>query len=71
MKRVNKLSNEQIYVDSAILLRIANQAIREAKAENKKLGIPEVFFKNGKLYYVSLNGEITTERPDIFKRNEA
>ena len=71
MKRVNRLSNKQIYVDSAIILSIANQAVQHAKEENRRLGIPEVFSKNGKLYYVLLNGELTSEPPEIFKRYKA
>ena len=48
------------------MFRIANKAIMRAKADNKNHGIPEVFSKNGVLYYVLLNGEITKERPAIF-----
>jgi hypothetical protein len=40
----------------------------QAKAENKRLGIPEFFSKNGVIYYVLENGELTTERPEILKR---
>lgn len=47
--------------------RIANQAVMQAKAENKRLGIPEFFSKNGVIYYVLKNGELTTERPEILK----
>ncbi len=48
--------------------RIANQAVMQAKVENKRLGIPEFFSKNGVIYYVLENGEITTERPAILKK---
>lgn len=48
--------------------RIANQAVMQAKAENKRFGIPEFFSKNGVIYYVLENGELTTERPTILNK---
>jgi hypothetical protein len=39
----------------------------KAKEENKRLGIPEFFSKNGVIYYVLENGEITTKRPKILE----
>jgi hypothetical protein len=48
--------------------RIANQAVMQAKAENKRLGILEFFSKNGVIYYVLENGELTTERPAILSK---
>ena len=71
MKHLNKLTDQQRYVRSAIMLRIANQAVKKAKEENRRFGIPEVFCKNGKLYYILLNGEITDVQPEIFRRNKA
>ncbi|MBI5916176.1 MAG: hypothetical protein HY842_12440 [Bacteroidetes bacterium] len=47
--------------------RIANQAVMKAKEENKRFGIPEFFSKNGVIYYVLEDGNITTERPEILK----
>lgn len=66
MKEVEKLADESLYIEARDILKIANQAVKKAKEENKKLGIPEVFSKNGVLYYVLENGEITKERPAIF-----
>jgi ABC-type phosphate transport system auxiliary subunit len=65
MKEVEKLADESIYLEMRDIIRIGNQAVAKAKLENKKLGIPEVFSKNGVLYYVLENGEITKERPAI------
>lgn len=65
MKEVEKLADESIYIEMREIIRIGNQAVSKAKLENKKLGIPEVFAKNGVLYYVLENGEITKERPAI------
>ena len=45
------------------VVRIANEAVAEAIAENKRHGIPEFFWKAGRLYYVTAEGELTTQRP--------
>jgi len=71
MKRVKKLDNNQQYIKAREILRIANEAVFKAKQENKRLGIPEYFMKGGQLYFVLPNGEITTDVPDIMKRNKA
>ena len=62
MKRVKKMDDE-MYIETREILRIANQAVAKAKAENKKQGIPDTFIKNGKLYYLSADGSITTIDP--------
>jgi len=67
MKEVAKIADESLYIEARDILKIANQAVKKAKAENKKLGIPEVFSKNGVLYYVLKNGEVTKKRPQIFQ----
>ncbi len=68
MKQVGRLKDSTIYIEVADILRIANQAVRKAKEENKKFGIPDTFWKNGKVYYVLTNGEITTVPPAIMRR---
>jgi hypothetical protein len=42
-----------------------NRAVKRAQEENRKLGIPNVYSKNGKLYFELPNGEITTEDPFV------
>ncbi len=44
-------------------IRIGNRAVRKAREENHRLGLPNVFTINGKIYYELPNGEITTESP--------
>ena len=68
MKKVDKFKDNDIYIELASILRIANKAVMKAKEENKKLGIPDTFWKNGKVYYVLDNGEITSEPPAIMRR---
>lgn len=48
---------------SAELTRLGNRGVRKAQKENLRLGIPNIYFKNGKIYYQLPNGEITTEKP--------
>jgi len=68
MKKVDKFKDSDIYIELANILRIANKAVMKAKEENKKLGIPDTFWKNGKVYYVLGNGEITSEPPAIMRK---
>lgn len=65
MKEVKKIADNSLYLDSRTILRIANQAVEKAKEENKKFSIPEFFWKNGSLYYLLSNGEITKKKPEI------
>jgi len=43
--------------------RIGNEAIHEAMAENRRLGIPNSFTRNGKLYWEMPDGTITDVPP--------
>jgi hypothetical protein len=42
--------------------------VAKARAENIKLGLPNVISKNGIVYYELPDGRITTEPPEIFKK---
>lgn len=68
MKQVDKLENTQLYLDLRDIIRIGNKAVAKAKTENKKFGIPEFFVKNGIIYYILETGEITTEKPEVYKK---
>ena len=61
--RVKEFDDIDIYKKALYFLKIGKEAVREAKEKNRKLGIPNVFSKNGKLYYELPNGEITTKDP--------
>jgi len=67
MKQVDRLDDEDLYKKAQRILEIANKAVAAAKEENKRLGIPNTFWRNGKVYYELPNGEITDVRPDILK----
>ena len=67
IRDVKKIDDDSLYLEIREFERIGNEAVMKAKEENKRFGIPEFFSKNGVIYYVLENGEITTERPDILK----
>ncbi len=45
------------------MLQIANKAVAKAQEKNRKLGIPNVYAKNGKPIFVLPNGKVTTHNP--------
>ena len=45
------------------ILRIGNLAVREAQEESLKMGVPNVYSKNGTLYFQLPDLSITTENP--------
>ena len=53
----------EIYKQTLEFLRIANRAAKRAQEENRKKGIPNVYFFNGHIYYQLPNGELTPEDP--------
>jgi len=67
MKEVSKLKDSNLYLNLRDIIAIGNRAVHKAKKENKEFGIPEFFWKNGKIYFVTKDGDITTKRPDILK----
>ncbi len=67
MKEVNSIKNKNWYFETNKMLKIANTAVQQAKAENKAMGIPEAFCKNGKVFYLLPNGKITSKKPAILK----
>ena len=67
MKKVKHLKDKNLYLEARNINRIANEAVKKAKEENKKLGIPEAFCKNGKVFYLLPDGKITSKKPAILK----
>lgn len=45
------------------ILRIGRQATLKAQEESRKMGVPNVYSIDGKLYYELPSGELTTEDP--------
>ena len=71
MKEVEKIANDNFYLELRQVLRIANQAASKARAENLKYGIPRIFSRKGTLYYEFPNGKITTQPPEILRKRTA
>jgi hypothetical protein len=71
MKEVNKIKDQTLYIELVDIVRIANKAVKKAKEENIEFGIPDTFWKNGKLYYALINGEITLIPPKIMRKKSA
>ena len=61
------MSNDEFIKLRDEIIRAGNNAVRNAQKENLEMGIPNVYSRNGKLYYELPGGEITSETPDIYK----
>jgi len=48
------------------MTRIRNIALKKAQEENRKMGLPNVYGKNKRLYFELPDSTITMEKPDIF-----
>lgn len=67
MQEVKRLKDKNLYLEAQDIVRIANKAVQKAKVDNKAMGIPEAFCKNGKVFYLLPNGKITSQKPAILK----
>ena len=59
MKKPN-LSRET-YEQTMEIIRIGNRAVRKAQEENHRLGLPNIYSRNGKIIYEMPNGEIVVK----------
>jgi hypothetical protein len=57
MKEEKKISIET-YEKTMEIVRIGNIAVRKAQEENRRLGIPNVYGRDGKIIYEMPDGEI-------------
>lgn len=58
-----KPRNIEIYRMAVELQRIGNRAVRAAQEENRRLGIPNAYSKDGVPYFELPTGEITQKNP--------
>jgi hypothetical protein len=49
--------------ESLEMLRIANEAVQAAQEENRRLGLPNTYSRNGVRYYELPDGTITDKSP--------
>ena len=66
MKQKTKLKPET-YEKLLEFERIGNRAVREAQKENHRLGLPNIYSRNGKIIYEMPDGEIIVKE---IKQNE-
>ncbi len=57
MKQKVKLKTET-YEKALEFQRIGNRAVQAAQAENHRLGLPNIYWRNGRIIYEMLDGEI-------------
>lgn len=50
-------------IDKSSIQKIANDAIRQAQKRSLENGVPNVYSKNGVIYYQLPDGTITMENP--------
>jgi hypothetical protein len=60
---MTKKEESDLLVKMMEFKRIGNEAVKRARNANKKNGIPNVFSRNGIIYYEMPNGAITMESP--------
>lgn len=48
----------RVYETATLWTRLFNKAVKEAQSINHKNGLPNVFSRNGKIYYEYPNGQI-------------
>lgn len=65
---VKKFNNLKIYQKIFEFMRIGNKSVQLAIAENKKMGLPNVFSMSNTIYYRMPDGTITTKSP--FKKTK-
>lgn len=62
-------NNHNIFEFTARLTKIGNKAVRKVQEENRRLGIPKVYTKRGRIYYQLPDGTITVEKPKELVNN--
>lgn len=45
------------------IVRIGNRAVAKAQERNRRMGVPNVYSINGRLYYETLTGELSASDP--------
>jgi len=47
------------------IVRVGNRAVANAQDESRRLGVPNVYSINGRLYYETCAGELSTTDPYV------
>jgi hypothetical protein len=65
MHTTNKDVDLELFRVAAEWSRIASAATHQAIEENRRLGVPNVYSINGRIYYELPSGELTLEDPGV------
>ncbi len=57
------MTNEQSMASFEEIRKIGNRAVRKAQADNHAKGLPNVYSKNGVIYWQLPDGTITMQNP--------
>ena len=60
---VDYIDDLELYQLGSLAVKLGNRAVHEAQEKNRKLGIPNVYGRNGKVYFELPDGTITTKSP--------
>lgn len=63
-----KFSNSDVFKWSLEMMAIANRGVKMAIEENERLGLPNIFSHNHRIYYRMPDGSITEKSP--FKKSK-
>jgi hypothetical protein len=58
MKKTKNKISQETYEKFLEFERIGNRAVREAQAENHRLGLPNIYGHDGKIVYEMPDGEV-------------
>ena len=64
MKNDNKKISRETYERMAEIVRIGNRGVREAQAENHRLGLPNIYSLGGRIIYEMPDGEIIVKKKE-------
>ena len=59
----NAILSPKTYAKIDELLRIGSSAVAKAQQDSRRKGVPNVYSINGRLYYESPTGELSTSDP--------
>lgn len=59
----NTRLTQETYARIDELVRIGRQAVAKAQRESRRLGVPNVYAFNGRLYYETPDGELSLSDP--------
>jgi hypothetical protein len=63
------MGDKEFYQLRDLILKSGNDSVKKAQEKSLKKGIPNVYSKNGTLYYELPNGEITSKIPLVYLEN--